>query len=541
MKYINTIRYLRPVQIYGRIKYKYYKPAIKLSTSPCLRYVSDNWQTPSFRQQSLHGSFRFRFLNEEHSLHNADDWDNVQHSKLWRYNLHYFDDLTAFNAYERTELHRSLINKWIYENLPMRGTGWEPYPTSLRIVNWIKWALAGNAMLPEYLVSLTLQARWLSKRLEIHILGNHLFKNAKALIFAGLFFKGVEADKWLHTGLKLLDIEVCEQIKSDGGHFELSPMYHAIIVEDLLDLINADRAWPDRIPGQTISGWSKIVRKMIEWLNYMTHKDGGFSFFNDSVNGIAPSYYELCAYADRLGIEYKTNSNSVNYLRDSGYIRVTKGPLTGILDVAPIGPDYLPGHAHADTLSFELDLYEHRVFVNSGISQYGNDNIRQLQRSTRSHNTVVVDGEDSSEVWSGFRVARRAYPENCKIDVVENKIHVTCAHNGYKRLKGKCIHERNWMFSDNECCVTDKVSGTYQLATARYYFHPDVIIKESINNPDLFYLTLKTGEKIKVSIVGADNIILNDTTWHPEFGKSIKNKCISASFSKHEIKTKISW
>lgn len=97
------------------------------------------------------------------------------------------------------------------------------------------------------------------------------------------------------------------------------------------------------------------------------------------------------------------------------------------------------------------------------------------------------------------------------------------------------------MFSENECCVTDKVSGTYQLATARYYFHPDVIIKESINNPDLFYLTLKTGEKIKVSIVGADNIILNDTTWHPEFGKSIKNKCISASFSKHEIKTKISW
>jgi hypothetical protein len=32
-----------------------------------------------------------------------------------------------------------------------------------------------------------------------------------------------------------------------------------------------------------------------------------------------------------------------------------------ILDVAPVGPDYLPGHAHADTLSFELSLFGQRA------------------------------------------------------------------------------------------------------------------------------------------------------------------------------------
>ena len=43
-----------------------------------------------------------------------------------------------------------------------------------------------------------------------------------------------------------------------------------------------------------------------------------------------------------------------------------------LLDVARVGPDYLPGHAHADTLSFELSLYDRRTIVNCGISQYAN-------------------------------------------------------------------------------------------------------------------------------------------------------------------------
>ena len=66
----------------------------------------------------------------------------------------------------------------------------------------------------------------------------HLFANAKALVFAGLFFEGNEGRKWLNTGLKILEKELREQILEDGGQFELSPMYHALAVEDLLDLIN---------------------------------------------------------------------------------------------------------------------------------------------------------------------------------------------------------------------------------------------------------------------------------------------------------------
>ncbi|MEN9780004.1 MAG: hypothetical protein RL014_1152 [Pseudomonadota bacterium] len=95
---------------------------------------------------------------------------------------------------------------------------------------------------------------------------------------------------------------------------------------------------------------------------------------------------------------------------DSGYVRLDNGPAVALLDVAPVGPDYLPGHAHADTLSFELSVGAQRVLVNSGTSCYGSSAERLRQRGTAAHNTVVVNGQDSSEVWGGFRVARRPLP-----------------------------------------------------------------------------------------------------------------------------------
>ena len=216
-RWFHTVRHLRPVQIYGRVWFRLYRPSIDLSTTPAVRPMSGVWKLPASRKQSLLYPWVFRFLNEERALVAPKDWDDPAVDNLWRYNLHYFDDLNAEGAQSRTGWHKSLLARWILENNPAKGTGWEPYPTSLRIVNWIKWALAGNAMPEECLHSLMVQARWLSRRLEIHLLGNHLFSNAKALVFAGLFFSGTEADKWLDTGLRILAREIPEQILCDGG------------------------------------------------------------------------------------------------------------------------------------------------------------------------------------------------------------------------------------------------------------------------------------------------------------------------------------
>src|SRR5690606_36555911 len=126
----------------------------------------------------------------------------------------------------------------------------------------------------------------------------------------------------------------------------------------------------------------------------------------------------------------------------SGYVRLQQGPWMVLFDGAPVGPDYLPGHAHADTLSFELSFGTARVICNSGTSRYGLGPVREWERSTAAHNTVEIDGENSSEVWHGFRVARRAYPRDMDVGTEASPLRVSCSHDGYTRLPGRPIHRR---------------------------------------------------------------------------------------------------
>ena len=66
----------------------------------------------------------------------------------------------------------------------------------------------------------------------------------------------------------------------------------------------------------------------------------------------------------------KLQNFKLNYLKESGFIIVTDKLFKIILDVGSIGPNYIPGHAHADTLSFEMCFKNDKFIVNSGISTY---------------------------------------------------------------------------------------------------------------------------------------------------------------------------
>ena len=498
LTYYHTVRYLKAVQVYGRVLYRMAKPRPDLRPPPQLRLTSDHaWVKPSERGASLVGPERFSFLNEVHDLNEAHNlkgvhelndlgWDNPALGRLWRYNLHYFDDLNAQGAETRPSWHRPLLLRWVQENPPGSGTAWEPYPTSMRIVNWVKWALAGNALPVECGHSLAVQARWLSRRLEVHLLGNHLFANAKALVFAGLFFEGPEADAWLERGMRILQREVPEQILTDGGQFERSTMYHALALEDMLDLCNLATVFSGAVSARwqsTIREWRDCIGRMRDWLAAMCHPDGEIGFFNDAAFRVAPSPWELEGYAARMGFPSPGRpEEGLTHLSASGYIRVAGDEAVALLDVAPVGPDYLPGHAHADTLSFELSLFGQRVLVNSGTSLYEVGPERSRQRGTAAHNTVIVDGRDSSEVWAGFRVGRRAHPVGLEIDRDEEP-EVCCSHDGYERLPGRPQHMRRWSFGPHRLSVEDRISGTFGDAEARFHLHPSVRLEQTDRSP----------------------------------------------------------
>jgi uncharacterized heparinase superfamily protein len=472
-----------------------------------------------------------RLLSVEHDIA-AEGWTPSGSDLLWRYNAHYFDDLNADGAAGRLAWHGALLDRWLHDVPPGSSPAWDPYPLSTRLVNWIKFALAGAVLPSRSIDSMAAQARWLTRRIEWHLQGNHLWMNGKALVFAGLFFQGGEADAWMELGSRILSREVDVQVLDDGGHFERSPMYHSLVLEDVLDLLNLMRLF-GRGDEPLARNLSARVAGMRRWLNTMVHPDGEIAFFNDAAFGVAPTPSELGDYAARLGFPSPLATSAVvTVLRDSGYVRVERGPVVLIMDVGEVGPPFCPAHAHADTLSLELSLFGRRIFVNSGTSCYGHGEERLRQRGTRAHNTVAIEGADSSEVWSGFRVARRARPGVLDIRDTRQSTAISCSHDGYASRFGGAIHSRTVRLLDQEMSIVDEVSPS-RSATARLHLHPDIEAEQGgrlvLSGRATAYVGSSGGERIEPS------------WWSPAFGVRIPSSCLAFDSSSGSIKAWVRW
>ncbi|TQF72187.1 heparinase II/III family protein [Pseudoalteromonas luteoviolacea] len=532
LKIFHTVKYLKFKQVYYRGYYKFRKPKhVECEAPGSLLW---RWSGPLLNNQSLLSSSSVKFLNQEGAVNSPSDWNCTSKPKLWLYNLHYFDDLSSKDAAQRCSLHHEFIQKWIEQNPPCNGNGWEPYPISLRLVNWVKWCSVQPEVPPSYLKSMLEQANVLTQQLEYHILGNHLFANAKALTFVGAYLDGGNSVELLERGISILNAELKEQFLADGAHFELSPMYHEILLWDLLELIDlAKTSNKPQLIG-CLPHWTLIAEKALFWLSSMVHPDGEVSFFNDAAIGIAMQPRQIFEYAQRLELNYETVAEQLVTNKSSGYSRVSFANYSAIFDHANVGPDYLPGHAHADTLSFELSIGEQRVFVNSGTSLYGTSKERVRQRQTAAHNTVSVLDLDSSQVWSGFRVAKRAYAYLEEAISKPEKVLLSASHDGYLQLSPKVKHARKLVCSPDSFVIVDELSKAAN-ACFHLHLHPNIdVIKVSE-----FELKIEMNSEALCSIVSSEPIAVKDSTWHPEFGKTIANKKIEIAFDSGNLRTEI--
>ena len=180
--------------------------------------------------------------------------------------------------------------------------------------------------------------------------------------------------------------------------------------------------------------------------------------------------------------------------------------------------------------------------MNSGTSVYGSSIERLLERGTGAHSTIQIDTENSSEVWSGFRVARRAVPFNILVNTSkesDNEISFQASHNGYLRLKNKAIHTRKFNLSNNTWSIEDEISGCGNKVVSRFYLHPEIKVRKnascvtfSKNHIDL--IDFKYDRKLDLQLI--------DTFYHDQFGVNKANKCIQLSGispNKMEVKFEI--
>ncbi len=466
---IVTVYYLKSIQIFMRLYYLFRKKIRKLTGFRYPLFLDTSSHHLYFLHSIVHPvsyiDREFNFLNISASFPEDIDWNYKDHGKLWTYNLSYFDFLHQQEINHETAL--ALMENYV-DNIQHINDGLESFPIALRGINWVKYMSIHNIDNQRLDDSLCAQYYILLDNLEYHLLGNHLLENGFSLLFGAYYFKD---EKLYNTAKKILVHELKEQILNDGAHFELSPMYHQIMLYRILDCINLvqNNDWKKQELLSLLTNKSEI---MLGWLDTVTFNNGNIPLLNDSTNHIAPTTHELNEYANSLNIKTKKLE-----LRDSGYRKIENKNYEMILDVGNIGPDYIPGHAHSDTFNFELYIEGKPFIVDTGLSTYETNKRRILERATASHNTVQLEDMEQSEVWGGFRVASRAKITN----LVEKENYISAIHDGYKKKLG-AMHQRKFIFENNSIKVVDTIHSKKRYnAVARLHFYPDINVEKRNN------------------------------------------------------------
>ena len=520
----HTLIHLKPIQVRYQLWYRV-RAAFRHATGfryP-LMYVSKVRHLtlePGIPAPRSYDQHHFTFLNETVVAKPGEvPWNDAGKGRLWAYNLNYMNFLLQQEMDDATGT--ALIMDFM-RHYRHNSTGHEPYTIALRGINWIKFLCQNHSAtqinrMPLSIIndSLLAQYRMLMDKVEYHLMGNHLLENAFSLLFGAVYF---EYEPMYRLAEKLLLQELEEQILPDGAHFELSPMYHQIMLARLLDGINLLKNNP--LYGRKSELLPLMKRKallMIGWLRNMTFDDGSVPLFNDAAPDIAPGTFQLLAYAQRLMPESGDAAlQPTPALKESAYRRFDTPYYNCIADVGGIAPDYQPGHAHADSLGFVLQVGGKPLLIDPGVSTYQQGQQRLKERSTAMHNTVTVNDADSSAVWSAFRVGRRA-----KVIIKQDTAQkLTASHNGYRHWG--TTHERSWTFADNQININDLLTGKEKEGTARFWLHPAMKAQKQNN-------TIVT-DSARFSFENAKEIRLIDAEIPAGYNRTILTQKIEVMF-----------
>lgn len=563
-QYWHTVRYLRAAQILHRLDLRGRAAARRASprltrgwyarraAAAGLDYVPDPWQlrgtapaararisppaAAKLRQEAVEiERGTFTFLNHQRSLGRPVDWSAAGSTQLWRYHLHYFDVVPELAAAGAMDTLSDLLEDWTTRVAmadPGSGDAWHPYVVSLRIVNWmIGCAAAPLSWQPSerVLESLRVQTLFVLHNLERDVGGNHLLKNLKALAIAGCFWSGRLAAR-LGDRFLLAFVDALEaQLRSDGGHYEQSPMYHAQVMADAIEL-----AMIRRLRHRPDPRLEAVIDRMDQFLSRVCHPDGELAQFGDTAGGMTPAPAALLAAARHLRgrspdaqlvprhalladprIGQRSTETEARiaatetappwHPEASGVLTLDTldGRAVLIADAGPVCPDDLPAHAHADLFGFELSVDRTRMVVDAGVSEYAPGPWREYFRSTRAHNTVMLDEVEQSECWGSFRVARRAHVIDRRVENGPGFRGYSSAHDGYVVRPQPIIHRRHFLaVADRMFVLIDQLDGAgLHEWTTFIHLHPEAALtRDGLGG----FLAARDSARLRIAWFGVD-------------------------------------
>lgn len=407
------------------------------------------------------------------------DWTDAPHGPLVAYHLH--EQAYLRHAALTPARRADVMIDWIDRH--QAGIGWDPHPISLRLLSWGKLLLSAGALPDDPALrsrlhrSMADQTSTLARGIEVRLQANHLLSNLIGVVWAGLLFGGEEAQEWLAYEGQLLS-ELDAQIAADGGHEERSPMYHSLILENILDLLNLAIASPNG-SDELVRALSRVAERMTSGLGVYAGRDDRIALFADSGWGVAAEPPALFGYAHALNIARSgvglDQTGSV-VMRETGYVRLSSGDFDLLVSAAGPSPAHQPGHAHCDALAFELSLAGERLISDTGVFEYRPGARRDCARSTAAHATLQFGSSEQSETWSAHRVGGRVSVD--PVEQLEDGTHRFAA-TGWGSSAAR--HQRDLRVTPDGVEITDRVEAIGKKITSRLPFAPGWSLEEAEN------------------------------------------------------------
>jgi hypothetical protein len=291
-RYADAIRNMRARQLVFRARRLVPPPALAvgLPVAPTMdwrrlaRGVGVEVAPQSGPQPAPHRTGRFVAVGTERDARDQALWTDDRNGLLFLFHLHGFSDLARYVAgardREADEFWSEILERWLAQCGRPSGVGWHPYPLSGRLLAWCA-ALAeegwGDALRGRMEASVRLGVAYLTRSVEYDVGGNHVLRNAAALVVAGAC---ASDERSLRAGLRVLERELPAQFLDDGGHEERSPSYHRAVLSDLAD---ADTVL-GRI-GRNLPVLRETITRGRVWLSSLATPWGDLPVLNDGWDG----------------------------------------------------------------------------------------------------------------------------------------------------------------------------------------------------------------------------------------------------------------
>jgi hypothetical protein len=535
------VRHLRPAQITAQLRHLLLGEGRRSSRSPTSPALRVEAAAVAFLPAPAHarydGALGFELIHRRHRFRDEIDWSELGNGPLWAFHLNQFDYARAPSLSPKSRW--QLIDHWI-ENCH-DGPGWAPHPISLRTLSWGKLLLTPGALelspdrAERVRTSIAHQIETLAEAFETRLQANHLFSNIASVVFAGLMFEGERADAWLKSESDLRR-EISLQIQGDGSHIEGSPMYHALLLESVLDLINLSRAVGNRAPAGLVASLEDAASRMLGAHRIWTHPDAEIALLGDAAFDIAHLPQALETYAASLGID-PIGPARPGALDDAGVFRMESGKLVLIATAAPPMPAYQPGHAHCDALSFELSIGDERVVTDTGVTEYIPGALRDISRETASHATLQIDGGEQSEIWAAHRVGGR-----CTVEIENSESNrLVAACNSWSTRHTR--HRRSFELDAGRLVIEDAISG--EPASVRFALPLAPGLEPRLRASDsptssatpssasvttagtmVLWLRLRDGESLRIDLPEGVRWRIERAAYFPRFGERIDRTCL---------------